>query len=122
LRYQVKAHAISKRLSKEKIKFLPSSPPIFHLFIFVEKNNRKTKKNVGNIQILILACGVRANLFLIGRFEITKTEKQLLDVLFCHPHRILAEIFSKASKRKYRDKTNMVPRMQSICKYMIERK
>jgi hypothetical protein len=40
---------------------------------------------------------------------------------FRHPHQRPAEIFFKANKRKYGDKTNMVPRMQSMCKDMIER-
>jgi hypothetical protein len=37
-------------------------------------------------------------------FEITKTEKQPPDMLFCHPYQITAEIFLKANKKKYVDK------------------
>jgi hypothetical protein len=51
----------------------------------------------------------------------TKTEKQPPTCFFCHPHQIPIEIFLKANKRKYGDKTNMVPRMQRICKDMTKR-
>jgi hypothetical protein len=34
--------------------------------------------------------------------------------LLCHPHQIPAEIFPQDNKRKYGDKTNMVPRMRTM--------
>jgi hypothetical protein len=39
---------------------------------------------------------------------------------FCHPYEIPAEIFSRQQKKIVGDKRNTVPRMQGICKDMIE--
>jgi len=55
-------------------------------------------------------------------FELPKQENSRPKCFFCHPHKLLAKIFLKANKRKYGNKTNMVPRMQSICKDMTWRK
>jgi len=39
---------------------------------------------------------------------------------FCHPHQISAETFPQDNKRKYWDKTNMVPKnAKHVNKYMI---
>jgi hypothetical protein len=64
LRYQAKAHAISKKLSKEKNKIPRLLPPNF--FFLVEKWDRKKKQQrhaygKGN-DIYSLACKVKPNL------------------------------------------------------------
>jgi hypothetical protein len=69
----------------EKIKIMRLLPQFFFFFFKKKKKEkRKTTKTcyAENRSNLILECTVRANLFLIEQFEITKTEKQPPVVLF----------------------------------------
>jgi NifB/MoaA-like Fe-S oxidoreductase len=86
------------------------------------KKNKKQKTKTCSMeknQNLILACVVRSNLFPGREVQNLPRQKSCRPMcFFCHPHQIPTEIFLK---RKYGDKTNMAPRMQSIYKYMMKR-
>jgi hypothetical protein len=60
LRYQAKIHAISEKLSREKIKFSTSSPQFFIIIILYGKQ-QKHSSMVKKIK-LNLACVARSNL------------------------------------------------------------
>jgi hypothetical protein len=107
-----------KSLSKEKIKFCIFSPNFF-----LKRKKKKKKKTCYEERNKILS-NMWGKIKLVLRkrgLELLRQKSSRPTCVFCHPHKILAERFLKTNKRRYGDKTNMAPRMQSICKDMTRR-
>jgi hypothetical protein len=96
-------------------KFCIFSPNFFFMKKKKKKNDIKTKTcSIVKNQNLNPACVVRSNLSSGRGSELPRQRISRLTCFFYHPHQIPAEIFPQDNNRKYGDKTNMVPRIQSM--------